>query len=132
MDLRAMALLAGSASTTLFVASYLPMLVRAVRTRDLRSYSRSSLVIANVGNAVQTCYVVSLPIGPLWFLHGFYLVASAVMLSLHLRHGGHQDPAGSDHSAVSGPSADPRSLVGQPSPSSVTEAAGEQPPGATS
>lgn len=87
MDLRALAVVAGSASTTIFVVSYLPMLVRAVRTRDLRSYSRSSLVIANVGNVVQTCYVVSLPPGPLWFLHGFYLVASAFMLGLHLRHG---------------------------------------------
>ena len=63
MDVRAMALLAGSASTTLFVVSYLPMLVRAVRTRDLRSYSRSSLVIANVGNVVQAGYVISLPVG---------------------------------------------------------------------
>jgi hypothetical protein len=52
MDIRAMALLAGSASTALFVASYLPMLARAIRTRDLRSYSRPSLVVANVGNVV--------------------------------------------------------------------------------
>ena len=87
MDVRAMAVLAGSASTTLFVVSYLPMLIRAIRTRDLRSYSRSSLVIANVGNVVQAGYVLSLPAGPLWFLHGFYLVASALMLGLHLRHG---------------------------------------------
>ena len=91
-----MAVLAGSASTTLFVVSYLPMLIRAVRTRDLRSYSRSSLVIANVGNVVQAGYVISLPAGPLWFLHSFYLVASALMLGLHLRHGapaGQPDPA---------------------------------------
>lgn len=86
MDVRTLALLAGSASTTLFVVSYLPMLVRAVRTRDLRSYSRSSLVIANVGNVVQAGYVLSLPAGPLWLLHGFYLVASALMLGLHVRH----------------------------------------------
>lgn len=91
-----MAVLAGSASTTLFVASYLPMLIRAIRTRDLRSYSRSSLVIANVGNLIQSGYVVSLPVGPLWFLHGFYLVSSALMLALHLRHGApavRDDPA---------------------------------------
>ena len=42
-------ILAGMASTTLFVVSYLPMLGR-VRTRDLASYSRPSLVLANVGN----------------------------------------------------------------------------------
>jgi uncharacterized protein with PQ loop repeat len=87
-----MALVAGSASTTLFVVSYLPMLVRAVRTRDLRSYSRSSLVIANIGNVVQACYVASLPMGPLWLLHGFYLIASALMLGLHVRHGGSRSP----------------------------------------
>jgi hypothetical protein len=81
------ALLAGSVSTTIFVVSYLPMLVRAARTRDLRSYSRSSLVLANVGNVVQACYVVSLPVGPLWFLHGFSLCSSALMLGLHVRHG---------------------------------------------
>lgn len=87
MDVRAMALVAGSASTALFVLSYLPMLVRAVRTRDLRSYSRPSLVIANVGNVIQAGYILSLPMGPLWFLHGFYLISSALMLGLHLRHG---------------------------------------------
>ncbi|HYI55665.1 MAG TPA: hypothetical protein VEX57_16985 [Microlunatus sp.] len=103
MDVRAMALLAGTASTTLFVASYLPMLVRAVRTRDLRSYSRSSLVIANVGNVVQAGYIISLPVGPLWFLHGFYLVSSALMLTLHLRHGTRPPVAG-----PGGPATEPR------------------------
>jgi len=77
-------LLAGLASTALFVVSYLPMLVRALRTRDLRSYSRMSLVLANVGNAVHAVYVYSLPPGPIWYLHGFYLAASALMLGLHL------------------------------------------------
>ena len=81
-----LSLLAGLASTALFVISYLPMLYRAVRTRDLGSYSRPSLVLANVGNVIQAVYVYSLPAGPIWFLHGFYLAASAVMLTLHLRH----------------------------------------------
>lgn len=82
----AVALLAGALSTVLFVGSYLPMLGRALRTRDLASYSRPSLVLANVGNVVQAVYVGSLPVGPIWFLHGFYLAASALMLGLHLRH----------------------------------------------
>ena len=80
------ALLAGLASTTLFVVSYLPMLYRALKTRDLGSYSRPSLVLANVGNLVQAIYVYSRPVGPIWFLHGFYLCASALMLALHYRH----------------------------------------------
>src|SRR4051794_34180896 len=77
---------AGVASTALFVGSYLPMLYRAVRTRNLASYSRSSLVMANVGNVVHALYIYGLPPGPLWFLHGFYLAASGLMLGLHLRH----------------------------------------------
>ena len=86
MDLSQLPVLAGSVATTIFVGSYLPMLVKAIRTRDLSSYSRSSLVLANVGNLVQTAYVVTLPVGPIWGLHGFYLLATVVMLLLHLRH----------------------------------------------
>ena len=86
MTTNTMAVLAGLAATTLFVVSYLPMLHRAWRTRDLESYSRPSLVLANVGNVVQAVYVLSLPVGPIWFLHGLYLGASALMLGLHLRH----------------------------------------------
>ena len=77
MDL---AVLAGVLSTGLFAMSYLPMLVKAARTRDLSSYSIGNLAITNVGNAVHSVYVFSLPLGPIWFLHTFYLVASALML----------------------------------------------------
>lgn len=80
MSLRDAGVVAGTVSTTLFIASYLPMLVKAARTRDLRSYSPGNLVIANVGNVVHTVYVVSLPAGPLWALHAFYLASSALML----------------------------------------------------
>ncbi len=86
MELSQLPILAGSVASTIFVGSYLPMLVRAMRTRDLSSYSRSSLVLANVGNLVQTAYVVTLPVGPIWVLHAFYLLATLVMLVLHLRH----------------------------------------------
>ena len=77
---------AGMISTVLFVGSYLPMLVKAFRTRDLSSYSRGNLVLANVGNAVYTVYVASLPLGPIWFLHSFYVLSTALMLLWHLRH----------------------------------------------
>jgi uncharacterized protein with PQ loop repeat len=80
-----LSLLAGLVSTLLFVVSYLPMLSKAWRTRDLTSYSRSSLVLANVGNLTQAVYVISLPVGPIWLLHSFYLAASALMLGLHVR-----------------------------------------------
>lgn len=59
------------------------MLVKAFRTRDLASYSRSNLLIANVGHGVHSVYVFSLPFEPIWFLHGFYLASTAVMLVWH-------------------------------------------------
>jgi uncharacterized protein with PQ loop repeat len=82
MDL---AVFAGVLSTGLFAMSYLPMLVKAARTRDLSSYSLGNLAITNVGNAVHSLYVFSLPVGPIWFLHTFYLVASALMLIWFVR-----------------------------------------------
>jgi uncharacterized protein with PQ loop repeat len=83
MDL---AVFAGILSTGLFAMSYLPMLVKAARTRDLSSYSLGNLAITNVGNAVHSVYVFSLPLGPIWFLHTFYLVASALMLVWFMRY----------------------------------------------
>lgn len=80
MSLHEAGMFAGTVSTALFVGSYLPMLAKAARTRDLSSYSLPSLLVANLGNAVQTVYVASLPLGPIWVLHGFYLVSTAVML----------------------------------------------------
>ena len=83
MDL---AVLAGVLSTGLFAMSYLPMLVKAARTKDLSSYSLGNIAITNVGNAVHSVYVFSLPMGPIWFLHTFYLVASALMLIWFLKY----------------------------------------------
>ena len=78
--------LAGSISTCLFMASVLPMLVKAWRTKNLESYSLGNLVTSNVANLVHSVYVVSLPIGPVWALHGFYLGATALMLCWALRY----------------------------------------------
>ncbi|MEO6411750.1 MAG: hypothetical protein ABIO48_04110 [Pedococcus sp.] len=80
MSMHDAGVVAGTVSTTLFVASYLPMLVKAARTKDLNSYSAGNLVIANIGNVIHTVYVLTLPPGPLWALHGFYLASTAVML----------------------------------------------------
>jgi uncharacterized protein with PQ loop repeat len=80
------ALLAGTVSTILFASSALPMVLKAARTRDLKSYSPAHLVLANVGNAVHCIYVVHLPPGPIWALHGFYVVTSALMLLWWLRY----------------------------------------------
>jgi len=79
--------LAGLASTVIFAASTLPMLVKAYRSRDLASYSLGNIALANLGNAVYSVYVYSLPPGPIWLLHTFYLVSSALMLGWYLRYG---------------------------------------------
>ncbi|MDR6905561.1 uncharacterized protein with PQ loop repeat [Agromyces sp. 3263] len=91
MDL---AVLAGVASTGLFAMSYLPMLMKAGRTKDLSSYSLGNLAITNAGNALYSVYVFSLPIGPIWFLHSFYLVTSALMLGWFLRYRSRRPAAG--------------------------------------
>ena len=77
--------LAGVAATALFVLSALPMLTKAARTKDLASYSGTNLLIANLGNAAQTAYIATLPPGPVWVLHGFNTLASALMLTWWIR-----------------------------------------------
>jgi hypothetical protein len=79
--------LAGLTSTVIFAASTLPMLIKAYRSRDLASYSLGNIVLANLGNLVHSIYVYSLPPGPLWLLHTFYLVSTALMLAWYLRYG---------------------------------------------
>jgi uncharacterized protein with PQ loop repeat len=81
-----LALFAGTISTVLFAGSALPMLIKAIRTKDLASYSLANMVLANVGNAVHCIYVVHLPAGPIWALHGFYVVTSGLMLIWCLRY----------------------------------------------
>ncbi len=85
MDNNQLALLAGSMSTMIFAASNVPMLVKVLRTRDLRSYSATNLMLANVGNVIHWLYIASLPFGPVWLLHGYFTVTTALMLGLYLR-----------------------------------------------
>lgn len=78
-------IIAGTTSTIIFAISALPMLTKAWRTRDLASYSRGNMLMANTGNLVHSVYVFSLPPGPIWLLHSFYLVTTAMMLFWYLR-----------------------------------------------
>ena len=78
--------LAGTFSTVLFALGMLPMLLKAARTKDLASYSLSSLVLSNVANVVHSVYVFHLPAGPIWLLHAVYVLASALMLVWWLRY----------------------------------------------
>lgn len=84
MDL---ATLAGMVSTVLFATANLPMVLKALRSRDLSSYSFTSLWLGNVGNVLHTAYITSLPFGPVWVLHGFYLVTMGAMLAMYVRYG---------------------------------------------
>ena len=68
-------------------ATFVPMLGKAARTKDLRSYSRGNLVLANAGNLVYSLHVFHLPPGPIWLLHTFYAATSALMLFWSLRYG---------------------------------------------
>lgn len=78
-------MLAGMVSTAVFAGSMLPMLHKALRTRELSSYSLGNIALANVGNAVHCLYVFHLPPGPIWVLHTFYVITSALMLYWYLR-----------------------------------------------
>ena len=85
MTTTSLPVLAGIVSTAIFATSTLPMLVKAHRSKDLSSYSLGNLVLANAGNVVHSVYVLALPAGPIWGLHGFYTVTSGLMLVWYLR-----------------------------------------------
>jgi hypothetical protein len=79
-------ILAGACSTAMFALSTLPMMVKAVRTKDLSSYSLGYILLNNVGNAVHSVYIFHLPAGPIWLLHLFHTVSTALMLVWYLRY----------------------------------------------
>jgi uncharacterized protein with PQ loop repeat len=79
-------LIAGVTSSMIFVTSSLPMLFKAFKTKNLKSYSPVNIVLSNVGNCLYWLYVVSLPVGPIWFLHGFSTLSTLLMLVFYLRY----------------------------------------------
>lgn len=81
-----LAIIAGSISTTIFAVSTLPMLIKAHSTKDLSSYSLGYIALNNLGNVVHSIYVFNLPAGPIWLLHTFYMVTTALMLVWYLRY----------------------------------------------
>ena len=78
--------LAGTLSTIIFFLGTFPMLHKAARTKDLRSYSKEMLAGNTIANVIHAVYVFSLPPGPIWALHTFYLVTTALMLYLYIRY----------------------------------------------
>ena len=77
-------IIAGTISTIIFAFSTLPMLLKAFRTKDMKSYSLGNILLANVGNIIHSVYVFHLPPGPIWLLHAFYLVTTGLMLVWYL------------------------------------------------
>ena len=57
MEVQTLQIFAGSISAMLFITGNIPMLLKAYRTKDLRSYSLSHLILVNTGN----CPVLVLP-----------------------------------------------------------------------
>jgi len=78
--------IAGTLSTLLFIFSMLPMLWKAFRMKDLKSYSLGYILLSNLGNFIHSIYVFHLPPGPVWVLHTFYLVTMGLMLVWYLRY----------------------------------------------
>ena len=112
-------IVAGMISTVVFAVSNLPMLRKALRTRDVSSYSLSSIAMINGANAVYSLYVFSLPPGPIWALHTFYLVSCAIMLVLCL--GGRRAAARRTPTVLPNPGLhDARPPAGHPSAYDVT------------
>jgi hypothetical protein len=66
--------IAGFTSTLIFAGSKIPMLLKAFTTKDLRSYSLGQIVLSSTGNLMYWLYVISLPVGPIWFLQGFFTI----------------------------------------------------------
>ncbi len=81
-------IMAGIFSTALFISSTFPMLVKAYKTKNLASYSFSNIVMSNSGNLLYWLYIVSLPFGPIWIMHGFYTLTSVLMLMWYVRYEG--------------------------------------------
>ena len=81
-------MIAGFISTTLFALGTLPMLTKAFRTKNLASYSLGNILMSNVGNLIYSIYVFHLPLGPIWFLHGYNLLSTGLMLVWYLKYEG--------------------------------------------
>jgi uncharacterized protein with PQ loop repeat len=86
MHIHSLSMLAGFASSTIFISSNLPMLFKAVKTKDLSSYSLGHLTLGTLGNLIYWLYVISLPLGPVWVLQAFFTLASVSMLFCYLRY----------------------------------------------
>lgn len=78
--------IAGFTSTMIFASSKIPMLMKAFKTKDLGSYSLGHILLSTTGNLMYWLYVISLPVGPIWFLQIFFTIADILMLLCYVRY----------------------------------------------
>lgn len=83
MDTELVSLTAGVISSVMFAGSHIPMLLKAYKTKDLHSYSSLNIILVNIGNLIYWPYIMQLPFGPIWLLHAFYTLSSALLLILY-------------------------------------------------
>ena len=86
METQSIQFIAGTISSLMFVTGNLPMLHKAFKTKNLKSYSLANIVMSNCGNLLYWLYVASLPIGSIWFLHGFFTLSTALMFIGYIRY----------------------------------------------
>jgi hypothetical protein len=86
MDTQTIQVFAGFTSSAMFVSGNLPMLLKAYRTKNLKSYSLSHITLGTLGNLTYWLYIASLPFGPVWILQGFFTTSSLLMLFWYLRY----------------------------------------------
>jgi hypothetical protein len=78
-------MIAGTLAGFIFAGASWNMVIKAWRTKDLRSYSLGQIALNNLGNIFYWIYVVSLPFGPIYFMHGFFTLVSLFMLVWYFR-----------------------------------------------
>lgn len=86
MDIRSLQVFAGFTSTAMFVTGNLPMLFKAYKTKNLKSYSFGHIALGTLGNLIYWLYIASLPFGPVWILQAFFTLSSLLMLFWYLRY----------------------------------------------
>ena len=86
MDMQTVQIVAGSISSLLFITSNVPMLLKVFKTKNMHSYSLGHILLNNVGNILYWIYISSFPLGPIWVMHTFYTLTTALMLLWYLRY----------------------------------------------
>lgn len=86
MQFESIQIIAGFASSAVFASSKLPMIAKALRSRDLHSYSLGHIGLSVSGNLIYWLYVTSLPLGPIWMLQALFTVADLLMFGCYVRY----------------------------------------------